>query len=350
LFREDVHMQKKQLVTNGITLSRIGIGCWAFGGGAYWGAQSQHDVEFTVRSALDNGLNFFDTARMYNDGASEQSLGQALIGLRDRAVICSKVSPAKAYRHALREECEFSLKNLRTDYIDIYMMHWPINPLGLKHFTEDQNVLDNPPSSQEAFDTLMELKQEGKIREIGVSNYGLTQMREAIALCPEIIVNELPYNIISRAIETEIMPFCAQNGVSVISSMTLQQGVLAGIYQSVEDVPPSQAHSRHFKQERGQGTSRHYEEGSEGEVFETVALLRELATELNVTVAQLSIAWVLDNPNIACALVGSRNQTELEENIGASKLMIPTDIKAKIDEVSQKVLQKLGSNPDYYEN
>ena len=332
------------------TVSRIGIGCWSFGGGEYWGAQSQREVERIVRSALEEGVNFFDTARMYNDGASEKSLGQALEGVRHKAIVCSKVSPAKSYRDTLRYECEQSLKNLGTDYIDIYMMHWPANPMGLRHFTDDEAVLANPPAAEETFLALEELRKEGKIREIGLSNYGLVQMREAISICPEIAVNELPYNIISRAIEAEIMPFCMENGISVVSSMTLQQGVLAGIYDHAEDIPPSQAHSRHFKQERGQGASRHNEEGAEDEVFETVAVLKRLAAGMDVTPAQLSIAWALNNSGIACALVGSRSEDELAENIGAARLSLAANVLSEIDAVSQKVLAKLGRSPDYYEN
>jgi len=221
----------------GLRLSRIGIGCWAFGGGEYWGDQNQKDVDAVVRMAVERGINVFDTARMYNDGASEISLGKALKGLRDRAFVISKVSPARAYRKTLKEECEVSLQNLGTDYLDLYMMHWPINPLGIKHFTDDPEIIAHPPTTEEAFAALMELKKEGKIRDIGVSNYGIRQLKEAAAVCSEIAVNEMPYNIISRAIEAEIMPYCAEHNMTIISSMTLQQGVLAGIYQSAADVP-----------------------------------------------------------------------------------------------------------------
>jgi aryl-alcohol dehydrogenase-like predicted oxidoreductase len=343
-------MSNNETAAANLPLSRIGIGCWAFGGGAYWGDQNQKDVDAVVHAAIDMGLNVFDTARMYNDGASEVSLGKALKGCRGKAFVVSKVSPAKAYRTALREECEASLRNLGMDYLDMYMMHWPINPLGLKHFTGDAAIIANPPSSAEAFETLMALKKEGKIRSIGVSNYGICQMREAISLCPDIAVNEMPYNIISRAIEAEIMPFCAEHKVAIISSMTLQQGVLAGIYKTAADVPSHQAHSRHFAQERGKGTSRHYEAGAEDEVFETVGVLRELSAGLGISVAQLSIAWVLANPAIACALVGSRNTAELTDNVKTLHIKLSAEVKAKIDTVSLKVLEKLGNNPDYYEN
>ena len=132
--------------------------------------------------------------------------------------------------------------------------------------------------------------------------------------------------------------------------MALQQGLLTGIFKTAADVPPHQAHSRHFAQESGKGTSRHFEAGAEKEIFDTVDILRELAAGLNISVPQLSIAWVLANPAISCALVGSRNEAELAENVKVLQLKLPADVKAKIDASSQKVLDKLGSNPDYYEN
>jgi aryl-alcohol dehydrogenase-like predicted oxidoreductase len=334
----------------GLSLSRIGIGCWPFGGGAYWGDQDQKDVDAVVHAAVEMGLNVFDTARMYNDGASEISLGRALKGRRDKAFVISKVSPAKAYRASLREECEASLKCLGTDYLDMYMLHWPINPKGIQHFTKDPAVLANPPAAAEAFETLAGLKKEGKIRSIGISNFGIKQTAEAVSLCSEIAANELPYNIISRAIEAEIIPFCMAHNITVITSMTLQQGVLTGIYNSAADVPAHQAHSRHFSMETGKGTSRHNEPGAEAEVFETVALLKKLAPGLGLSAAQLSAAWVLANPQIGCALIGSRTVAELEENVKVLDIKLPADVKAKIDVASQKVLDRLGNNPDYYEN
>jgi aryl-alcohol dehydrogenase-like predicted oxidoreductase len=340
----------QETVHPGLFLSRIGIGCWPFGGGAYWGDQEQKDVDGVVHTAIERGLNVFDTARMYNDGASEISLGKALKGYRGKAFVISKVSPARAYRAALREECEASLKGLGTDYIDMYMLHWPINPKGIQHFTSDPGVIRNPPTVEEAFETLSALKKEGKIRHIGISNFGMQQIAEARAYCPGIAANELPYNIISRAIEAEIIPFCTEHGIAVISSMTLQQGVLTGLYQRAADVPAHQAHSRHFSMETGMGTSRHNEAGAEAEVFETVALLKKLAPELGLSVAQLSAAWVLANPRIGCALIGSRNAGELEENIKVLSITLPAEAKARIDEASLKVLNKLGNNPDYYEN
>ena len=333
-----------------MSISRMGIGCWAFGGGQYWGLQDQTDVNEVVHKAVENDINFFDTARLYNEGKSEQSLGTALKGIRKKVIICSKVSPAKSYSKELKQECEKSLESLKTDYIDIYMLHWPINPVSIRHFTKNQKSIMSPPTVNEALGALLTLKKEGKIREIGISNFGVSQMEEALEICPEIAVNELPYNIISRAIESDVVPYCVKNNIGIITSMTLQQGILAGTYKNAGDIPLHQAHSRHFSQKRGGKYSRHFESGAEEEIFEVLDILRQTAKELNISVAQLSIAWVLSKKWVTSALVGSRNVLQLNENIDAALHFLPAQKRIIIDEISGKVLAKLGNNPDYYEN
>jgi aryl-alcohol dehydrogenase-like predicted oxidoreductase len=324
------------------------VGCWAFGGGEYWGDQSQKDVDNVVHAALDLGVNTFDTAEMYNSGESERSLGKALKGRRDRAVVISKISPSNC--HEVRRHCIESLKRLDTDYLDIYMLHWPINKLAVEHFTSDKNVIAAPSTIEEAYAQLNALKKEGLIRSIGMSNFGRIQMEEVVATDVQVDVNEMPYNIVSRAIEVEIAPYCMGNNIGIIGSMGLQQGLLAGIYRTVEDIPPHQAHSRHFAQERGKGTSRHYEAGVEKELFETVNQLREIASDLHISMAQLSIAWILKKPFMVSTLIGSRNLEQLEMNVEACSLQIPDETVQLIDRISQPVLNLLGNNPDYYEH
>lgn len=343
-------MEYRSIGESKLSISRFGMGCWSYGGGAYWGTQSQAEVDIVVRTALDKGINFFDTARMYNEGESEKSLGIALNGIRHKAVICSKLSPSKAYPKTLRYECEQSLKNLQTDYIDIYMLHWPINRYGISHFTNDENIINNPPAIEEAMLTLSELQKEGKIREIGISNFGVKQMSEALAVQPNIAVNELAYNIASRAIEKEIVPFCQEKGIGIISSMTLQQGVLTGKYHRAEDVPSYQAHSRHYAQERGGEHSRHYEQGAEKELFQTIDLLKNLANQTGIGVTQLSIMWVLAKKWISSALIGCRNVQQLNENLNAFTASLPSGVEDAIDESSKAIWDILGNSVDYYEN
>jgi aryl-alcohol dehydrogenase-like predicted oxidoreductase len=341
-------MKNKILGKSDILVSAMTVGCWPFGGGDYWGEQSQTDVNNVVCMALDRGVNTFDTAEMYNGGESERSLGKALGNRRKEAVIISKLSPSNC--HHVRKHCEESLKRLGTDYIDVYMLHWPINKLALEHFTSDHSIIQVPPTVEDAYRQLDDLKKEGLIRSVGMSNFGRTQMEEVVNTGVRVDVNEMPYNIVSRAIEAEIVPYCMENAISLIGSMGLQQGLLAGIYKTPGDVPCNQAHSRHYPDYRGGGTSRHGEEGAEKELFDVVAQLQALSSDLHVHMAQLAIAWILKKPFMASTLVGSRNLKELEMNIQACSLEISDEVEALIDKASLPVLRILGNNPDYYEH
>jgi len=337
-----------KLGNSDIYVSPMTVGCWPFGGGDYWGEQSQQDVNNVVNAALDMGVNTFDTAEVYNNGESERSLGIALHGRRNEAVVISKISPSNCRN--VRQHCIDSLQRLGMDYLDVYMLHWPINPLAVKHFTSNEQIIESPPTIEEAYQQLAELKKEGLIRSIGMSNFGRTQIEEVVATGVQVDVNELTYNIVSRAIEAEIAPYCMEHNISIIGSMGLMQGLLAGIYRTADDVPKHQAHSRHFANFRGAETSRHHEEGCEMEIFEVVNRLREIADSLNIHIAQLSIAWILKKPFMASTLVGSRNVDELNMNMKACTMEITDEIEALIDGISLPVLHLLGNSPDYYEH
>lgn len=346
--KHDLMNNKRKLGESDIFITPITIGCWSFGGGEYWGKQSWRDVHDVVNTALDAGINAFDTAEMYNNGESEYSLGKALKGRREQAVIISKIGPSNCYY--VREHCIESLKRLGTDYLDVYMIHWPINKLSVEHFTSDKRSIDTLPTIEETCAQLNELKKEGLIRAIGMSNFGQEQMKEILATDTRIAVNEISYNIVSRAIEAEIVPFCMKNNISIIGSMGLQQGLLAGIYRVPDDVPPHQAHSRHFSQKRGEGISRHNEAGVEKELFEVLEQLQRIADELHISMAQLSIAWTLKKPFMTSTLIGSRNLKQLKSNMEALFLELSDDTERLIDDISQPILDLLGNNPDYYEN
>lgn len=343
-------MKYRELGRSGTKISPIAVGCWAFGGGSYWGAQSQVDVNKVVAHALDNGLNFFDTAEMYNNGDSERSLGIALGKRRREGVIASKIGPDNAYYDRVIAHCEASLKRLGTDYLDVYILHWPLNERSIRHFSTDPQKVINPPVIEDTMAAMMKLKRDGKIRAIGVSNFGALQLQEALKTGAEIDLNEVTYNIFSRAIETSILPFCLENQISIIGSMALQQGLLTGKYQNADEVPMNQAHSRHYANERGQGTSRHGGRGVEKEMFAALANLEEVATTCNTTLPQLAIGWTLHKPGVTAALVGSRTISQLEENIRGAELILSSEVIGQIDDISQPVFDLLGSNADYYES
>lgn len=342
-------MEKRTLGSSELRVGRLGMGCWQYGGGVYWGAQSQKDVQEVVHQALDLGVNYFDTAEVYNDGESERSLGEALKGRRHEAIIGSKVSTAHTRAQVLRERCEGSLKRLQTDYIDLYMLHWPMNPLSVKHYTDDPELIQHPPDVQEVFDTLQQLQREGKIRYIGISNHGIAQMKEVQATGVPVVANELAYNLFSRAIEESILPYCMQHEIGVIGYMPLMQGLLSGKYTSLSEMKPLHTRTRHFHHSRGEG-SRHGEEGAEAEMTAALQELRTLAGGLGVSVLTLALAWTTANPAIATTIVGSRTKEQLVSNYKAASYELTPDVIAQLHAITQPVLDKLGSNPDYYEN
>ena len=252
-------METRTLTPSGIQLPILGLGCWSFGGqeGDYWGPHDDREAAEIVARALDSGVNYFDTAEGYNEGRSEAALGRALAGRRHEAIIGTKVSPNNTAPATLRQHCEASLRRLDTDTIDIYMVHWPIT---------DHPVAD-------AFATLADLRAEGKIRAIGISNFGPTQLQEAVATGVPLEVNQLGYSLLNRTIEFEILPACQQYGIGVAAYMPLMQGLLSGRWRSADEIPQVRRRTRHFSGARP--PARHGEPGAEAEVFAAIAGIAE---------------------------------------------------------------------------
>jgi aryl-alcohol dehydrogenase-like predicted oxidoreductase len=326
-------MERRRLGRSELEISVLGIGCWAFGGGDldYWGAQDQRDVDAVVRTALDRGVNYFDTAEAYNEGRSEESLGRALRGCRDRAIVGSKIGPENTEPSRLRKHCEASLRRLGTDRIDVYMIHWPITD----HSTAD------------AFATLEALQSEGKIRVIGVSNFGVEQLGEALEIGVRFDVNQLFYNLLSRGIEEGIMPLCAAYEIGIVGYMPLLQGFLADKFQTPEEIPEVRARTRHFAGSRP--LSRHGEVGAEREMFEALAGIRAVAAQQEIPMSHLALRWCIERREVSCVLAGVRNPSQLEDNIQALSNGLSAEIVRKLDELTEPVNQKIGSNPDYFE-
>ena len=343
-------MEYRALGRSEIKISPIGMGCWSYGSGEYWGEQSQADVNDVVSLALDLGCNFFDTAELYNNGASETSLGIALQGKREKAVVATKIGPAFCKKDMLVKHLDKSLQRLKMDYVDCYMLHWPLNNISLKHFKDDPELLADPPTEDEVFNTLDALKKSGKIRSIGVSNFGKKQLEAAAKTGVQIDMNEITYNLLSRGVEQDILPYCIENNISLIASMSLQQGLLAGIYETVDNVPGPQAHSTHFHYKRGGTFSRHTQTGAETELFAAITEIQKIANDLDVHISQLSIAWLLSKKGVDAALVGSRNITELKSNIKAGELVLSRQTIKALDTAGQPLLDILGFNADYYED
>lgn len=333
--------------TSGLELPILGIGCWAYGGGSYWGQQSQHSVDAMVRTAIEQGCNFFDTAEAYNAGASEAALGAALRGIpRDQVIIGTKISPSHTEPATLAEHCEASLRRLRTDYIDLYMVHWPITAHSIRHFSETAVATPSVPA---AFEMLQRLQREGKIRHIGVSNFGRAKLEEAIATGVSIAVNELPYSLLTRAIEFEILPFCRARGIGVLGYMALLQGVLSDRYPRLEDLPESRRRTRHFDSRRTP-SCRHGLPGAEKETAAALQTIREIAKRAGLTTSELALKWACAGEGITSSLCGARDVAALRENIQAARTPLAPAVIAELNAATQPLLELLGPSFDYYEN
>ncbi len=324
-------LETRRLGQSDLRVSALGLGCWPLGGGVGWGDLEERQAIATIHAALDNGITLLDTAEGYNDGHSEEVVGKALVGRRERAVVATKISPSNTEPATLRAHCEASLLRLRTDYIDLYQVHWPI---------EDASVED-------AFATLQALQVEGKVRAIGVSNHGVQQLGEVLATGVCIVSNQLHYNLLSRAIETDIVPLCIEHKIGVIAYMPLMQGLLAGRYASADKVPPFRARTRHFSSTRAE--ARHGQPGAEAETFEAIAKIRDIAEELEMPMAQLAIAWTLAKPGVSSVLVGSRTPEQIARNAASASVALTSEQVARLDRVTEVLRIKLGPNADYWQ-
>jgi aryl-alcohol dehydrogenase-like predicted oxidoreductase len=311
----------------------LGIGCWSFGGSEsdYWGPQDQRDAVEVVARALDMGVTYFDTAEGYNDGRSEEALGRALGARRAEAIIGTKIAPENTAPALLRQHCEASLRRLGTDTIDLYMVHWPITT----HPVAD------------AFATLMALQREGKIRHIGVSNFGVKQLTEALATGAEIAANQLAYSLLTRSIEPEIMPLCREKGIGILPYMPLMQGLLTGKYRTLDEVPPMRARTRIFRGDRP--LSRHGEEGAEAETVAALAAVAEMAAQKGVSMSAIALAWAAARPEISSVILGARNLNQLEEGLRGIETPLSAEDISALNAATEPILRKLGANADIFQ-
>lgn len=325
-------MKYQKLGKTDLTVSSIAMGCWVFAGGSNWGQQEKAKSIATVHAALDAGINFFDTAEGYRDEEdSETILGQALLGRRDKAVIATKASGAHLAGEALQQACERSLQRLQTDYIDLYQIHWPNRQVPL---AETVAVLER-------------LHQQGKVRVIGVSNFGIQDLSDFLALV-RCQTNQLPYSLLWRAIEYEIRQKCSNEGVGILCYSPLAQGLLSGKYTSPEEFPEGRARTRHFSAERPQ--TRHGEAGCETEVFAAIAKIQAICRRLQRPMPQVALAWLLHQPGITAAIAGARTPNQAKQLAHAANLNLPAEVIAELNEATAEVKEKLGPNPDMWQS
>lgn len=322
-------MKYRNLGDSDLNVSVLAFGAWQIGDPKYWGPDDEADAVAAVNAAIDAGINLFDTAEMYGDGESEKVLRAALGDRRNEVLIASKVSPANCAPDKLRRSCETSLDRLGTDVIDLYQVHWPSRdvPFG------------------DTYAELARLKEEGKIRAIGVSNFGELDL-PAWLETGDCVSNQLGYNLLFRAIEFGVTPLCLANNIGIMAYMPLLQGILAGKYESLEDIPEARRRTRHFSCERS-GT-RHGEEGCEDLTMTAIASIRDVANEIGESMAHLSIAWTMAQPAVSSVLVGARNPKQVARNASAADLVLDEPTIAKLNSITDPIKDRLGPRIDMW--
>ncbi len=322
-------MKYNRLGMTDIMVSEFALGCWPFEGGETWGYQSDDDSIAAVHAALDGGVNFFDTAESYGAGHSESVLGKGLAGRRADAVIATKVNEVHLHPDEVAPACEGSLERLGTDYIDLYLIHWPNHDIPLA----------------ETVGAVSRLMEQGKVRAIGVCNFGVRDLTDVLEL-ERIEVDQLPYNLLWRPIEDEILPLCRKNGIGLMVYCPLAQGLLTGRYANADEVPNGVARSRLFSGERPM--AMHDGPGMEDEMFEAIATIRKISDDAAQPPAAVSLAWLRREEAVTALLVGARSAAEVRMNLPAFELDLPDDAAAALSAATDGIKAELHGNPDMW--
>ncbi len=317
-------MKTKQLGKSELFITPIGFGAWAIGGGGWefaWGSQDDQDSIDAIHESLDTGINWIDTAAVYGLGHSEEIVARALEGMSNRPYVFTKCSMVWDERReighrlkadSIRRECEASLRRLRVDAIDLYQIHWP---------DPDQDI-------EEGWATLAALKQEGKVRHIGVSNFNVAQMERAQAIAP--ITSLQPrYSLVHREIEDAILPFCARENIGVIAYSPMASGLLTGAMtrERIAGLPADDWRKRHPD----------FQEPQLHRNLMLVRLLRTIGKRRGFTPAEVAVAWVLHNAAVTGAIVGARRPGQVRGVVGAAALQLSPREVTEIDAFFNKV-------------
>ncbi|MEO1128072.1 MAG: aldo/keto reductase [Planctomycetota bacterium] len=316
---------------NGIDLpvSRLAFGCMStVASQTYPGLAEQQAVD-TIRAAFDAGINFFDTARAYGDGESEELLGKALADVRDKVVIASKPKAGDLSESEVLSECEHSLKSLGTDFIDLYQIHWPKRVVPL----------------EETVRAMEKLVQQGKVRTIGVCNFGPLDLEEWLGIGP-VITNQFAYSLIARGPEFGTQQACVEHDIGILCYSPIAQGLLAGAYEAADDVPSGKARTRHFRGDRPE--ARHGEPGCESATFAALRSVRDIAESIDRPMADVAIAWLLSRPGVTAALVGASTAKSVQRNIAAADLQLSQETIDRLDAATEEVKQKMGPSIDMW--
>ncbi len=299
-------METTRLGKTDIVVPRLCVGSWQAAG---WSSCDDDRFCRTLAHAIDRGLTFIDTAEGYGAGHSEQLVGKTVKGRRDQVVLATKFGPGSAATpEKLREALERSLRNLQTDYVDLYQHHWP----------------GKQPPLDETLAELQKLKQEGKIRAVGVSNYMEPEWDEVSD--PSVIDCLQPnHSLLWRSIEPAVLPLCRQHGIAVIPYSPLCQGILAGKFHSLDELP----------QERDpRKSNRRLTPDQFPAVLKVVEAVERVAAKVGKTPAQVAIRWLLDQPGITAPIVGASRPEQVDQNLGALGWTLDRDDWQQLADIS----------------
>jgi aryl-alcohol dehydrogenase-like predicted oxidoreductase len=314
---EQTALGTAQLGATGLHITRVGFGAWAIGGGGWefgWGPQDDDESIAAIHRALDLGVNWIDTAAAYGLGHSEEIVRRALDGVQPRPYVFTKASRvdggggrivSSLERDSIRREVEASLSRLGVDAIDLYQIHWPL---------PDEDV-------EEGWSTFAELKAEGLVRHIGVSNFDVAQLRRAQAIAP-VETLQPPYSLVVPDAEREILPFARSQGIGVIVYAPMSSGLLTGAMtrERIASLPDSDWRKR---------DARFQEPALSGHLA-TVERLQVVAERHDTTPGAVAIAWTLQNPAVDAAIVGFRRPKQVDPLVVAANLELTTGDLAEI--------------------
>jgi aryl-alcohol dehydrogenase-like predicted oxidoreductase len=310
-------------------VSEVGLGTWAFGG--EWGAFDADEAKSVVHRALELGVTLFDTAQGYGFGLSERLLGEALGGVPREDVIVATKGGLRREGDTLVRDCspdwltsgvESSLRESGTDYIDLYQLHWP----------------DEDTPFEATGEALADLKDQGKIRHVGVSNFSPEQM-DALSRAVPVETLQPPYHPFRRGIEAEILPYAAEHDIGVLVYGPLAHGLLSGRMTAHPAFREDDWRSHH-PDFRGETYARNQRAAER---------LGELAASLGVSLPRLAVAWALSHPAVDVTLIGARRPGQLDETVAASGLELPEEARAAIDRILAGAAPVSGPSPEAME-
>lgn len=314
-------MEKRQLGRSEIYITPIIMGTWQAGKRMWVGIEDAETVK-AMREAFEAGITTFDTAEVYGEGHSEQIIAEALSDVRSQVVYASKVFANHLKYDLVIEACDRSLKNLNTDYIDLYQIHWPSG-------TWNSEVVP----IAETMSALNKLKEQGKIRAIGVSNFSRAQIEEA-AQYGRIDSLQPPYSLFWRWVEKDAMSYCVDNSISILAYSSLAQGILTGKFGP----------EHKFEEGDHRAKNKLFQPQNYERIQAALNQLRPIADRHQISLGNLALAWLISQPQTN-AIVGARHGEQAAENAQAAVVKLSAEDLKEIDAIGRTVTDHLDDNP-----